>query len=89
MRVSEVMTRDVWVARPDQSIQEAARMMADVDAGVMPVGEGDRLVGMITDRDIAVRAVAETRPAPARHFSKLGDTGGRGHLCEVLVQYGF
>jgi CBS domain-containing protein len=59
MRVSEVMTRDVRVARPDQSIQEAARMMADVDAGVMPVGEGDQLVGMITDRDIAVRAVAE------------------------------
>jgi len=59
MRVAEVMTRDVRVARPDQSIQEAARMMADVDAGVMPVGEGDRLVGMITDRDIAVRAVAE------------------------------
>ncbi|KLK90183.1 inosine-5-monophosphate dehydrogenase [Microvirga vignae] len=59
MRVAEVMTRDVRVARPDQSIQEAARMMADVDAGIMPVGEGDRLVGMITDRDIAVRAVAE------------------------------
>ncbi|WP_445505250.1 CBS domain-containing protein [Microvirga sp. G4-2] len=59
MRVGEVMTRDVRVARPDQSIQEAARMMADVDAGIMPVGEGDRLVGMITDRDITVRAVAE------------------------------
>jgi CBS domain-containing protein len=59
MRVAEIMTRDVRVARPDQSIQEAARMMADVDAGIMPVGEGDRLVGMITDRDIAVRAVAE------------------------------
>jgi len=59
MRVAEVMTRDVRVARPDQSIQEAARMMADVDAGIMPVGEGDHLVGMITDRDIAVRAVAE------------------------------
>jgi CBS domain-containing protein len=59
MRVAEIMTRDMRVARPDQSIQEAARMMADVDAGIMPVGEGDRLVGMITDRDIAVRAVAE------------------------------
>ncbi len=59
MRVEEIMTRDMRVARPDQSIQEAARMMADVDAGIMPVGEGDRLVGMITDRDIAVRAVAE------------------------------
>jgi CBS domain-containing protein len=59
MRVAEIMTRDMRVARLDQSIQEAARMMADVDAGIMPVGEGDRLVGMITDRDIAVRAVAE------------------------------
>lgn len=59
MRVSEAMTRDVRVALPDQTIQEAARMMCDVDAGVLPVREGDRLVGMITDRDIAVRAVAE------------------------------
>ena len=59
MRVAEAMTRDVRVAHPDQSIQEAARMMADIDAGILPVGEGDRLVGMITDRDIAIRAVAE------------------------------
>jgi CBS domain-containing protein len=59
MRVAEVMTRDVRLIEPNQTIQEAARMMADVDAGIMPVGEGNRLVGMITDRDIAVRAVAE------------------------------
>ncbi len=59
MRVSEAMTRDVRVARPDQTIQDAAKMMADIDAGVLPVGENDRLVGMITDRDIVVRAVAE------------------------------
>lgn len=59
MRVSEVMTRDVRIATPDQTLQEAARMMADVDAGILPVGDGDRLVGMITDRDITVRAVAE------------------------------
>jgi CBS domain-containing protein len=59
MRVSEVMTRDVRIATPDQTLQEAARMMAEVDAGILPVGDGDRLVGMITDRDIAVRAVAE------------------------------
>jgi CBS domain-containing protein len=59
MRVSEAMTRDVRVARPDQSIQEAARLMLDLDAGALPVGENDRLVGMITDRDIAVRGVAE------------------------------
>jgi CBS domain-containing protein len=59
MRVSDAMTRDVRVANPNQSIREAARMMADVDAGILPVGEQDRLVGMITDRDIAVRAVAQ------------------------------
>jgi CBS domain-containing protein len=58
MKISEVMSTDVQIARPDQTIREAARIMADIDAGVLPVGENDRLVGMITDRDIAVRAVA-------------------------------
>jgi CBS domain-containing protein len=52
------MTREVRVANPGQSIREVARIMAEIDAGVMPVGENDRLVGMITDRDIAIRAVA-------------------------------
>ena len=59
MRVSEAMTRDVRVANPGQSIREVARMMDEIDAGALPVGEDDRLVGMITDRDIAVRAVAQ------------------------------
>ncbi len=59
MKVSEAMTRDVRVARPDQTIQDAARLMAEVDTGVLPIGENDRLIGMITDRDIAVRGVAE------------------------------
>ena len=58
MQVSEAMCGEVKTTNPDQSIREAARMMADIDAGVLPVGENDRLVGMITDRDIAVRAVA-------------------------------
>jgi CBS domain-containing protein len=59
MRVNEAMTADVQIANPNQSIQDAARMMAAIDAGVLPVGENDRLVGIITDRDIAVRAVAK------------------------------
>jgi CBS domain-containing protein len=59
MKVSEVMTRDVRLIEPTQTIRDAARLMAEMDAGIMPVREGDRLVGMITDRDIAVRAVAE------------------------------
>jgi CBS domain-containing protein len=66
MKVSDVMTRDVRVANPDQSIGDAARMMAELDAGALPVGEHDRLVGMITDRDIAVRAVAHGKSPATR-----------------------
>ena len=68
MQVNEVMSRDVNIASPRQSIRDAARMMAEIDAGVVPVGENDRLVGVITDRDIAIRAVAEgkTPETPVR-----------------------
>ncbi len=59
MKIGDVMTRTVQTTSPDASIQEAARTMAELDSGVLPVEEGDRLVGMITDRDIAVRAVAQ------------------------------
>ncbi len=59
MKVGEIMTRGVEVAKPDDTIQQAAGRMAELDAGVLPVGENDRLVGMLTDRDIAVRAVAQ------------------------------
>ena len=58
MRVSEAMTRDVRLCTPGQTIREVAQTMAEIDAGSMPVGENDRLIGMITDRDIAIRAVA-------------------------------
>src|SRR5690349_21334571 len=58
MKVSEVMTRDVQTIQPDQTAQQAASFMLSADAGSIPVPEGDRLIGMITDRDIAVRGVA-------------------------------
>jgi CBS domain-containing protein len=58
MRVSDAMTANVKIASPQQTIAEAAKMMAEIDAGALPVGDGDRLVGMLTDRDIAIRAVA-------------------------------
>jgi CBS domain-containing protein len=61
MQVGQAMTPDVRISSPNQSIREAAKLMAEIDAGVLPVGENDRLVGMITDRDIAVRAVAVNR----------------------------
>ena len=62
MKIKDVMTDDVVVAAPDQTIADAARMMARCDAGALPVGQEDRLVGMITDRDIALRAVARDLP---------------------------
>ncbi len=61
MKITDVMTRDVQTIQPDQTAQEAARFMLSTDAGSIPVTEGERLIGMITDRDIAVRGVAEGR----------------------------
>ena len=66
MKVSKFMTRDVQLASPTQTIREAAQLMAKLDAGALPVAQDDRLVGMITDRDIAIRAVAQGKsPDPA------------------------
>ena len=61
MKISEVMTTDVETVTADQSAREAAKFMLRVEAGSIPVTEGDRVIGMITDRDIAVRGVAEGR----------------------------
>ena len=58
MNISEVMSRDVKIAAPGDTLQHAAQMMKDIDAGVLPVGDNDRLVGILTDRDITIRAVA-------------------------------
>jgi CBS domain-containing protein len=63
MRVSEVMTRNVKVAAPDASVTDVARLMRDFEVGVVPVCDGERLLGMVTDRDIVVRALAEGRAA--------------------------
>jgi CBS domain-containing protein len=59
MKICDVMTRDAQLTRPDDTLQHAAQMMKDCDCGILPVAGGDRLVGMITDRDIAVRAIAD------------------------------
>src|SRR3954468_19995476 len=58
--------RQVELASPDDTLEKAAGRMAELDTGVLPVGEGDRLVGMLTDRDIAVRAVAQGKGPDAR-----------------------
>lgn len=66
MKISDCMTRDVQIVDPGDTIQRAAQAMAQTDTGALPVGEGDRLVGMITDRDIAIRAVADGKGPDAR-----------------------
>ena len=59
MRISEIITRDPEVIRPDALLVDAAQKMKSLDVGTLPVCEGDRLVGMISDRDITVRGVAQ------------------------------
>jgi CBS domain-containing protein len=59
MKVADVMTRDVEVANPNDSIQSVAQRMGELDIGVLPVCDGRRIQGMVTDRDIAVRGVAQ------------------------------
>src|SRR5437868_2762100 len=61
MKVGEVMTREVQTVSPDQTAREAASFMLSADAGAIPVTDGDQLMGMITDRDIAVRGIAQGR----------------------------
>lgn len=59
MTLEEIMTRNVQVIAPDANLQEAARMMKSLDVGGLPVCDGERLCGFLTDRDIILRAVAE------------------------------
>ena len=66
MKVSEAMTQDVRVASPEETVQKAARTMASLDSGVLPVGEKDHLIGMITDRDIVIRGIAQGKGPKAK-----------------------
>jgi CBS domain-containing protein len=73
MRVKEAMTAGARMISPEDTIQEAAQKMRDFDIGLLPVCEGERLVGMITDRDIAVRS------------SATGDDPWTGHVRDVMT----
>ena len=59
MIIEEIMTRDVVTIRPEQSLLDAAELMRSLDVGSLPVQESDRLIGMITDRDIVVRGLTD------------------------------
>ncbi|HET7568857.1 MAG TPA: CBS domain-containing protein [Gaiellaceae bacterium] len=73
MTINEVMTHDPRTVEPETPVSEAARLMRDDDVGIVPVVEGDRLVGTVTDRDIAVRVVAEGRTG----ITKVGEIASR------------
>ncbi len=66
MLVRDAMTRDVRTMSPSQTIRDAARVMERLDLGFLPVGESDRLVGMITDRDIAIRGIGAGKGPDAK-----------------------
>ena len=59
MKIAKIMTRDVEFVKPETTLREAASLMKKIDAGSLPVSEHDKLIGMITDRDIAIRGVAD------------------------------
>lgn len=77
MKIREIMTKEVEVVHPDTTLKDAARMMRDADTGFLPVGQDDRLVGTLTDRDIAIRAAAEGKDP--------GSTSVREAMSEDLV----
>jgi CBS domain-containing protein len=60
-QIKEVMSRDVKMVAPETTIREAAQQMRDGDFGMLPVAENDRMVGAVSDRDIAIRAVADDK----------------------------
>jgi len=82
MKLKEVVTRDVAIIRPEDSLFDAARKMRAYDVGALPVCQGERLIGVITDRDLALRGVAEgldprtARVRDAMSTELLSMTGG-------------
>jgi CBS domain-containing protein len=71
MKVNELMSQKVELATPTDSIQQVAQMMQRIDVGILPIAEDDRMVGMVTDRDIVVRAVAQGRDPKSTPVSEV------------------
>ncbi|HYC43229.1 MAG TPA: CBS domain-containing protein [Noviherbaspirillum sp.] len=92
-RISDVMTRDVMSVSPQETIRRAAQMMDELNVGALPVCDGQKLVGMVTDRDITVRAVAAGQSPDSAHVEDV--MSGAVHWCfddqtvdEVMQQMG-
>jgi len=86
MIISEVMTREVRVASPDDTLQCVARVMQEEDFGSLPVAENDRLVGMLTDRDITIRAVGLGLPPQDSKVREIMSTSVRYVYDDESVQ---
>ena len=92
MKVRDVMTRDAMLTTPDDSLRRAAQMMRECDCGILPVAEGDHLIGMITDRDITVRCVAEgkgpdskVREAMTQEIKYCFEDEDIDHVCKNMA----
>ena len=70
MKIRDIMTTEVELVHPDMTLRDAAQKMRDADTGFLPVGQDDRLVGTLTDRDITIRAVAEGHDPKVSAFAK-------------------
>src|SRR5258708_22057800 len=92
MKIRDVMTCDAKLTSPDDTLRHAAQMMKECDCGVLPVADGDRLVGMITDRDIAVRCIAEgkgpdtkVREAMTQEVMYCFEDEEASHVCQNMA----
>lgn len=92
--VADVMSSHIRLANPEDTIQQATRLMRDEDTGVLPVGEGDRLVGVVTDRDVALRVAAEgkdpartkVREVMTQEVKYVFDDEDLGHVAENMAE---
>jgi len=75
MQIQDVMTRDVALTSPDVTLRDAAKAMSEGDFGLLPIGENDRLVGTVTDRDITVRGVAQGKDPNATRVREVMSEG--------------
>ncbi|MBC7951199.1 MAG: CBS domain-containing protein [Rhodospirillaceae bacterium] len=94
MQVQQCMSKDVKLINPDMTLREAAGLMREQDTGFLPVGENDRLVGTLTDRDITVRAVCEgkdpntakVRDAMSEHIVYCFDDQDTTEAADLMAQ---
>ncbi len=93
MKVSDCMTAHVRLCAPNDTIQDAARTMKEMDVGLLPVGENDRLIGTITERDIVTRALAAGKGAdsPVREAMSPGihycfDTDSIQKVADMMAE---